>query len=87
MSAWLEYKTNYYTAFRLWNGGLSNQIMSLEIAIGISYILNNNVHVHDARPLSSHSKTFEEKNNFITDLIDLSYFKNLHISKFKKCFF
>lgn len=84
-SSWRDYKikTNQNTAYRLWNGGMFNQFISLEIAIGISYLINDCVHIHDMRRLPSHSDSFEEKNNFISDFIDLSCFNKIYFTRQK----
>lgn len=82
-SPWREYSINLnlYNAFRSWNGGLFNQLITLETAIGISYFLDTPMYIHDVRRLNSLSKSFEDKNNYITDFIDMTPFENIFFSK------
>lgn len=84
-SPWREFKikSNLGNTYRLWNGGLFNQLISLETAVGISYLLNNEIHIHDMRRLPSCSKTFDEKDNYITDFVDMSKYHNIFFSKQK----
>lgn len=82
-SHWREHKikTNQNTAYRLWNGGLFNQLISLEVAIGISYLIDDPIHIHDMHKLPSCSNSFKEKNNFILDFVDLSSYNKIFFTK------
>jgi hypothetical protein len=82
-SPWREHNINLnsHNAFRLWNGGLFNQLITLEIAVGISYFLKTPIYIHDMRKLPSLSESFENKINYITDFIDTSSFDNIFFSK------
>lgn len=74
ITPWQKYKfeksENKFTAFKLHNGGLFNQIISLEIAMGIKYLLNSEMVIHNVIPLSSHSYSWENKQIYIYDLIE-----------------
>lgn len=82
-SPWREHNINLnsHNAFRLWNGGLFNQLITLEIAVGISYFLKTPIYIHDMRKLPSLSESFENKINYITDFVDTSSFDNIFFSK------
>lgn len=82
-SPWREHNINLnlHNAFRLWNGGLFNQLITLEVAIGISYFLKTPIYIHDMKSLPSLSGSFDSKINYITDFIDTSYFDNIFLSK------
>jgi hypothetical protein len=70
-----------YTSYKLHNGGLFNQLISLETAVGISSILNSNILVHSAIDLSSHSSSWEYKPVLISDVIDIDSISNVIIQK------
>jgi hypothetical protein len=83
-SPWREHKIklNKNTAYRLWNGGLFNQLISLELAVGISYLINDIINIHGVIKLPSYSNSFEEKNNYITDFIEIPNRDKIYFSKY-----